>query len=486
LFHELAYETLVSTNRRQLHGRLADHLIASGAADPSVVAFHLARAGRTGDAIVYHQIAAFGAQERTGAHAVALQQLDESFQLLEHLPPEDRPTLELASRVLRGLSRVFTQSYASPAAAEDYQRALQLCEEMEYSPLIVPLTVAVWSYYTVGGDVVTAGRVIDGLLRLGESEEGTYFRPEIETCAAVQRFYEGRFADAAAHFAAADAGFSSRGHPTVSPVWRLPNDPVVAAWSISAGCSWLMGDDRAGDDAVVRAVERARTLPFPVGPFSECFALVGAIWLAELKRDNAASLAASASLIEIASMHAYPFWQGVGMLRAAIASGRIGDAAGAADQVASAIDLWHALGVKAYGPCNLANLAELRLAAGDLAKAAAAADESVTQAETTGERFFLAEALRIRGEIAAASGRVDEAISSLMAAVALSRQQHAPRFQLRAAVALATKVPVAQQDPSWLEDVAEAVRGLPDASGLEMDAARALLRERAHHQLSTS
>ncbi len=484
LFQEVAYETLASSTRRQLHNTLADRLAASGSADPSLVAFHLARAGRVADAIVYHQIAAFTAQERVGAHAVALHELERSLELLDQLSPEEQAPLELTTRVLRGLSLVYTESYASPSAADDYHRALSLCEQMDYSPLIVPLTVAVWSYYTVSGDLLAAGSVVDGLLRLGSSADGEFFRPEIETCAAVQRFYEGRFDDAAIHFAAADAGFTARGDDAVSPVWKLPNDPVVATWSIGAANSWMIGDDSAGDRAIEHALARARSLPFPVGPFSECFALVGAMWLAELRRDQTASLAASASLIELASLHAYPFWAAVGGLRAGIATGRTGDAALAAEQVASAIELWHALGVKAYGPCNLANLAELQLAAGQVDHAAATIDEAVALAESTGERFFLAEALRIRGEIALAANRVDDAVASFTAAVALARQQGARRFQIRAALALSAAVPAPLRGPTWPDLVSDALTALADVQGPELDAARALMLGSARPELS--
>jgi class 3 adenylate cyclase/predicted ATPase len=484
LFQELAYETLLSTTRSQLHGQLVERMLASGTADPSLVAFHLAHAGRLADAVVYHQIAALSAQERTGAHAVALHSLDESLRLLDQLAPEERPPLELATRVLRGLSLIFTESYASPAAAADYRRALALCEEMDYSPLIVPLTVAVWSYYTVSGDLATAGAVVDGLLRMATSAEGAFFGPEIETCAAVQRFYEGRFAHAAVHFANADAGYSLRGDEPVSAVWRLPNDPLVATWSIGAANSWVVGDDIAGDIAIERAISRARSLPFPTGPFSECFALVGAIWLAELRRDNAASLSAAGSLVALAAIHAYPFWGAVGALRAGIAAGRSGDAASAADEVAAAIELWHALGVKAYGPCNLASLAELRLLAGDIERASADIDNAIAAAESTGERFFLAEALRIRGEILVAASRFDDAVSSLTQAFTLARQQGAARFQLRSAIALNTLIPSELRDPSWLDLLAEATANLATTAGPELELARRLTREPTHPELS--
>lgn len=476
MLHELAYETLLASERRELHERFADVLIETGATDPSIVAYHLARGGRFADAIVHHQIAALSAQERIGAHAVALHHLDAAMQLLGELPVEARPALELTTRVLRGLSRVFTESYASPSAADDYRRSLELCEELAYSPLIVPLTVAVWSYYTVSGDLRSADTVIDGLLG-SPFEEAEFFRPEIETCAAIQRFYEGRFRDAAVHFAAAEAGFAGRGEVAVSPVWKLPNDPLVATWAVGAANSWLIGHDTTAGIEVARALERARSLPFPTGPFSECFALVGAVWLAELQRDVPASQEAAASLVDLASRHAYPFWHAVGVLRAAIATGRGGDPAAAAATVAETIELWHALGVKAYGPCNLANLAELRLTAGDLAGAATAVDESIAMAEATGERFYLAEALRIRGEIAAAAGDTDASVASLLEALAVSRQQESPRFWLRAAMALAQDVPAARQDPAWRDELAHAVAALEESDGPELASARALLRD---------
>jgi hypothetical protein len=81
LFHELAYETLLAADRQRLHEQLADWLLESSTADPSVVAFHLARGGRIADAVVHHQIAAVAAQERSGAHLVALRHLDECMRL---------------------------------------------------------------------------------------------------------------------------------------------------------------------------------------------------------------------------------------------------------------------------------------------------------------------------------------------------------------------------------------------------------------------
>jgi tetratricopeptide (TPR) repeat protein len=90
----------------------------------------------------------------------------------------------------------------------------------------------------------------------------------------------------------------------------------------------------------------------------------------------------------------------------------------------------------AYQPFCLSLYAEGLVACGRRDDALEALARGIALSEETGERFYLAEMWRQKGEILAGAGNLAEAEQWLRKAIELSREQQARLFELRSAVTL--------------------------------------------------
>ncbi|WP_148086167.1 BTAD domain-containing putative transcriptional regulator [Actinocorallia herbida] len=113
------------------------------------------------------------------------------------------------------------------------------------------------------------------------------------------------------------------------------------------------------------------------------------------------------------------------------------DAAGLALLRERADHAYSALSMRATGTVMRAELAEAALRLGDPTAALVEADRGLSFADATGEGYFRAELLRLRGAALAALGDPAGAVPVLYEAVALARRQGAVLFAARAAETLA-------------------------------------------------
>jgi predicted ATPase len=97
------------------------------------------------------------------------------------------------------------------------------------------------------------------------------------------------------------------------------------------------------------------------------------------------------------------------------------------------------MGLYLLDPFHETLLAEVEAASGQVAAGLASLDTQLDAIERTGERWFHAEALRVRGELLLMQTRVDTACveGAFMRAMEVAADQHATSFRLRASISLA-------------------------------------------------
>ena len=105
-----------------------------------------------------------------------------------------------------------------------------------------------------------------------------------------------------------------------------------------------------------------------------------------------------------------------------------------------ALSAHRATGANFQSSYNLSRLAEAHASAGNLAEGTELAMQAVSEVERTGERWWQAEAERMRGEILLRGGRARrrEAEACFARALKCARRQEARLWELQAALSLAT------------------------------------------------
>jgi predicted ATPase len=118
---------------------------------------------------------------------------------------------------------------------------------------------------------------------------------------------------------------------------------------------------------------------------------------------------------------------------------RAGRLAEGIPQLRDAIETWHAQGGELWVPYWQAALAEGLALSGDLAGGLQLIEDNLSQITRPGwgERWYLAENLRLKGWMLALQGELTGAEENYLASLEVARQQQAKSWELRTATSLA-------------------------------------------------
>jgi len=470
LVRDAAYDSQERLHdRRAAHLRVARALVERPGSDAGLIAQHFDAAHSLEDAAGYYIRAAMAAQQ-AAAHVEAIRLLDRAVEVVLELPEEGaRDGLEINIRILRGLSTVNTQGYASPGAAEDYRRGLELSGRGGGDPALFTATVGIWAYYAVHGDLRAGAEAVARMEAMSHAE----VEAEVLSCTGVQRFFEGRFGESRTAFDAAIAAFERRPvDQLVSPRWQLPSDPYAAALVHLGPLLWLEGDAERGREMVDAGCRRAGTLPFPSGPFSQGYAMTYAGWLANLEGRFAEGLDYQQQTLAISERYGLAFWNATATCHGAISRARLGDAA-AIDTLAAGVALWRGLGAEAFVSCLQTELAALRLDARMIDEALHDVDQAIEWAEAREELFFVAESHRVRAAALRLRGAAPvEVRRALETSRRIAAEQGAAMFELRALMDL-VRLGGADRREAAIGDLHRVLAALPEVRRPAPDVGRA-------------
>ncbi len=437
LIREVAYETQRRTVLKERHGIIAD-LLASGEtagqrASTVAAAYHLERAGRVPHAVAAHlQIAQ--ADQALGAHEEAVQRLTRVLELLDGTPAGmERDRGELAVRELRSFSAVTARGYAAAEASEDYPRCLQLVEESVRDAEVLPYLIRLWTYYTSRGDFAQAESINEAVIR--RTEAAGLFFPGASLGRGVVDFFQGDFTDAVTQLQdAVQNGWTA--DLEVPPEWTLPNDPRAAGFAHLAPSLVVIGDRAAAEQAAADGLERASSLPYPIGPFSaqyvDCLLAVAR----SIDGDALGAAEVGQRLVAVGERHGFAVWSLTGQMQCLYSAIQLGDAS-CLPGLVQAVEIWHrVVAIDSWTPYWFAGVGFAHLLTGDAASAIGAFDRALEIATTTGAGFYTAETLRGRGEAHRALGDRAAAEADLTEALAVARRQGAELFATRARASL--------------------------------------------------
>lgn len=154
LLQRMAYESMIQSERRELHRRIAKVLREETDGEPAipeVLAYHLTEAGAFAEAIGAWLHAGTSASRRS-AHAEAVEHIRMGLGLLDKIPdPTTRRQVELKLQVSMMGSLLATQSATSAELAACCERGLQLCEEAGETAMIFPFAFGQFTFVNCRG-----------------------------------------------------------------------------------------------------------------------------------------------------------------------------------------------------------------------------------------------------------------------------------------------------------------------------------------------
>jgi DNA-binding response OmpR family regulator/class 3 adenylate cyclase/predicted ATPase len=437
LVQDAAYTTMVAGTRQQLHSRIADAIIEGFPeiveTQPELIAHHLVQAGLTERAIDYLRKAGRRAIERS-ANAEAIRHLTgalESLQSLFESPERKRAALEL--QVMLGQAMIADRGYAAPETRETLLRAKTLIDDLTDPSQKFATLYGIWACHYVGGEVAKQRDAAVEFLAEAERYKDpaalcTAYRILGTTCVTM-----GEFAAGLHHLERARELYDAEGHSC----YRYGQDIGVAALCYLSWALWHLGNLDQASEVAAEAMKRAEELSHPhTLVYTICHAR-GFMDLFMRRFEDTQLYAGWA--VSLCTENGFSHWVNCGRILEGWAEICRGEVHQGIQLLRAGVVAWQKRGARLWLPMFLALEAEACAKAGLADAALDAIEEAHTISRDTGERWAMAEVLRVKARLLLATGRaqVDEIETILVNSLEIARQQQARCWELRASCDLA-------------------------------------------------
>ncbi|MCZ6812388.1 MAG: AAA family ATPase, partial [Planctomycetota bacterium] len=438
LVQEAAYQSLLKSTRQQHHARVAqvieERFPETAETQPELLAQHFSEAGLAEAAIPHFHRAGQRAAERS-ANLEAIAHLTRGLELLETSPETpEHAKQELALQIALTGPLIAVRGYTAPETERTYARALELCKQIGDTPEIFPVLYGTHAFHFVSGRMTNAHQLGEEFLNLAESQQDDALRMVGHRLLGTDSQFIGNLTVARGHLEQAVALYQPERHRSLTFLYG--QDVKVAALSMLQWNLWLLGHpDQALEHSqealdLARAFSHANTLGYALS--------VSGIF-DSLRRDWQGARRNADSILALTAEHGLPFWTGFARMslgRALAAQGRVADGIASMKEGLTTFRTQHS-GV--FMPMYLVWLAEAYGEAGTAEEGLKLLDEAEAVMETGGERWYEAEANRVRGELLLArlARNRAKAEAAFRHAIEVARGHEAKSLELRAATSLA-------------------------------------------------
>jgi DNA-binding SARP family transcriptional activator len=430
LVRDAIYDDASRARRARLHARIGQALLGREGADGGnalALAHHwwLAAPVVDADAVLPHLLTAADQALGLLAHEQAERQLRRALELLASMRPSaERSRSELGVHMrLAGLSAQL-HGIASPSTRETVARAADLAEQLGDDPATIAAYRNLYEVAVARAEHAAARELAERMLEIAE-------RSGDPTSLAVTQLAVGRTLWCQGEPAAAREHLEhslrlAAGAP------EAQHEPLPAAVTTQlqlAPVLDLLGFRRQAVELVDAAIERTRDR----SPLVRAGVLTSAALVTGLRRDPALAHEHASEAFALAGK--LPAWLSYATAVRSWAQALRGDPEAGARRLRESLDDIQARGAQHLVPWGLGLLAEAELLAGRPQEALGLLDDALARAERSGERMYLAEIHRLRGQVllACSPARPTEARAALDTAVAVAREQGAELLQRRAA-----------------------------------------------------
>jgi class 3 adenylate cyclase/predicted ATPase len=439
LLQDAAYASLLRARRQQLHRHIADALEDQFAElseiQPQLMAHHLAQAGLTEKAINYLQKAGQGANE-SSANAEAIGHLKLALELLKSLPenPEYKgKALEL--HVMLAQAMIAGRGYAAPETREVLLQAKSLTDDYTETSKKFSILYGIWASYYVAGEVPLQQRAAAEFLAEAERHKETAAVCLSHRTLGTTYVQMGEFSAGRQHLECARRLYDPEYHSRSKYLYG--QDIGATALSYLCWALWHLGYVDQAAAVAAEATQRAEALAHP---FTLAYTLCHARGMIDVFRRCPEDTQSYANtVISICTEHDFPFWTAGGRILEGWAIACQGQPNEGIQKLDEGLAAWRKTGARLWLPIFLALKAEAHAKAGRSDIALKIIDEALAISDETGERWAVAEVLRIKAGLLQLKRRAaaDGIENLLRESLETARRQQALSWQLRAACDLA-------------------------------------------------
>jgi class 3 adenylate cyclase/tetratricopeptide (TPR) repeat protein len=433
LTREVAYGSMLSERRKELHGRIGvaiERLYGARIEDQiPALAHHFRNAADSTKAI--HYLRSAGRQDvARGVNQSAIAHFRAALKSLETFPETDvRRRTELEILMELGPVLMTVEGEGADSARAAYERAVELAQRDFPSATHFLAMFGLWVVNLLT-DLAHARNLIERLFDEARQLDNVSFVASSYSAAGNALFWLGDFVLARQHLERA---------VELSPVpqeqlYLLLADPGMFSRVYLANDLWALGFP----DQALAWAENGMAFAQSLGhPNTVAAAMSFAIHVRIWRREVIAVTQQAAQAIAYTEEHGLTFYQ----LPVACSSGWALAEEGKLDEgicaLRDGIEAWKGVGSARGAVWFTAWLSDAYRRAGRLEEGVVAADQAFESIRQTGERQAEAELYRVKGELLLADGQQDQAEECLRKASAVARNQQARSLELRATTSLA-------------------------------------------------
>ncbi len=436
LIQDIAYQSLLKSQRQQVHRRVGEILESRfpqrASEAPEAVARHYEEAQEREAAIDWYQRAGDLAGERS-AHPEAVAHLRHGLELLTgSTEAAMREVRELRLQVGLGKPLMAVEGYASEEVQRAFARARELSQKLGEDDLLFRSTWGLAAFYQARGDLGTSRALALELLDMASAAGDPVLELLANVTAGATAYYQGEWALAISHLDRALALWDPKEHQGLAPGYG--QDPGVIAGVFAGIARCHCGEPERGLLEADRVLADARAAG--AHPLVVAFALDFLAILHFLRQEPEAVVTRTEEAIAIGEQYGFVLEHRLGELLRGWARSTQGDPEGL-ELAQGAIAALSAMGAIVGAPMFVHMLAEAQAFVGDPEDALRSLDAGLQFADGLDAHFWDAELERRKGELLIRRGDDAEAEAHLRAALDAAERRGSVWLALRAATSLA-------------------------------------------------
>jgi predicted ATPase/class 3 adenylate cyclase len=436
LVQDAAHGSLLRATRQQLHAQIAQALKTHSPGlmetQPELFAQHYAEAGLVEKSVAYWAKAGHRSIARS-AMTEAVTQFQKGLDQLALLPDSpDRQRHELEFWSILGAVLLAIKGPAAPEAGVVYARARGLWEQLGSPSEFLQVPYGQSAYHLFRGEIGQAQRLDKDLLRLSRQRNDSAGRVLGHYSSGRTLMFSGRFASSRSNLEKAITLYHPISHSSF--VDQGGFHPQVIAQAFLGNVLFCLGFPSHALASSSAAIADARRL---LHPPSLATSLGYAATVCSLAEDDAPLNAWADQLVNLAAERDFSYWRSIGAIYSGWAKVKMGDVARGKSLLRSGWSAYRATGAELMVPYHTTLLARACEIAGQIEEAMALLDDALQIVERTGERWFVAELNRLKGELLLRLQHTEAAGELYRKALSIARGQEAKLWELRAAVSFA-------------------------------------------------
>lgn len=438
LFQRYLYNQLDVVERARLHERVGNTLEESYSSmleeNAVQLAYHFEIAGIPIKAIHYLHLAG---QQAThlASFEEAILHLNKALFLLKSQPESvDRNLLELELLTSLNAPLMLTRGYASPDLGVVCSRSVQLLNNIPLKPELLPILCLLAAYYTMRAEYQKSLTLIRLGARVAKSSRDESLIHIINWVYGFNLIWLGELSTALSEFDKMIDFYDPLKHSELHHLYG--SDPGIVCRIWSSWTLWLLGFPEKALIRCQQAIELGQKLG---DPDSQILAqeLTGFLQLLMREPDESNDLIQSCSVL--LAQYVRPlfsadleFMQGISQVqKKALETGLT--------NISRGLETLQAIGTRSMLSMRFTFHAEAFLRYGQMEQATRILQQAEDFIEETGERFYQAETLRVKGEmlLIQSPDNAEKAEACFKQAIQVAKHQEAKTLELRAAMSLA-------------------------------------------------